>query len=249
MAENNLIDYQSTAVFSRLQSPNIQSALRDTMFQQTEEEIDRLIGILKGHDLLTKDIERSETFLAIVNTSDFMITLHDVDLYRPVCINNKFKVFYGFENNWLSQHDLLYYIKTIHVSNLHTLVKSVVFFKQKNHGYLNLTYKLLHRNTAYKDVIGTTKMVFAEKGRPKFAITVARVADTQTDSFTVAKLTKREKEIVKRLVNGSSRKEIADALYIAEHTVHTHTRNIYKKLNINKIQELILLYEMFVSED
>lgn len=51
-------------------------------------------------------------------------------------------------------------------------------------------------------------------------------------------LTKTEKNIANFLIEGISRKEIASKLNISHHTINTHARNIYKKLNINKVSEL-----------
>ncbi|MCH8568501.1 MAG: response regulator transcription factor [Balneolales bacterium] len=52
-------------------------------------------------------------------------------------------------------------------------------------------------------------------------------------------LTKREKQIIRETAIGSSSSAIASNLYISKHTVNTHRRNIYKKLNISNIRELI----------
>ena len=52
-------------------------------------------------------------------------------------------------------------------------------------------------------------------------------------------LTKQEVRIVKLLVKGSKNKEIGDFLSISKHTVVTHRKSIYRKLEINNISELI----------
>ena len=52
-------------------------------------------------------------------------------------------------------------------------------------------------------------------------------------------LTKREKEILKLLANGKSNKEVGNMLFISNHSVHAHRRNIYKKLDINKTSQLV----------
>ncbi|WP_281558010.1 LuxR C-terminal-related transcriptional regulator [Thalassomonas sp. RHCl1] len=50
-------------------------------------------------------------------------------------------------------------------------------------------------------------------------------------------LSSREAEIISLLSKGLSNKEIAKTLYLSVHTVITHTRNIYKKLNVNSRAE------------
>lgn len=46
-------------------------------------------------------------------------------------------------------------------------------------------------------------------------------------------LTEREREILQQLVGGFIKKEIADKLALSVHTVDTHLRNIYGKLEVN----------------
>ena len=52
-------------------------------------------------------------------------------------------------------------------------------------------------------------------------------------------LTKQEKIILKMIGNGVSNIEISNQLFISKHTVFTHKKNIYKKLDINSTQELV----------
>ncbi|UXP32082.1 response regulator transcription factor [Reichenbachiella agarivorans] len=52
-------------------------------------------------------------------------------------------------------------------------------------------------------------------------------------------LTKREKEILKELVNGATNKEIADHLFLSTRTVDSHRRNIMKKLNVTNSAQLV----------
>jgi DNA-binding NarL/FixJ family response regulator len=51
-------------------------------------------------------------------------------------------------------------------------------------------------------------------------------------------LTRREKEILQLLIDGKSYKHIADSCSISMHTLFTHTRNIYNKLNIHSRAEI-----------
>ncbi len=56
----------------------------------------------------------------------------------------------------------------------------------------------------------------------------------------VAKLSEREKDIIRCVARGLSNKEIADKLYISAHTVATHRRNIGGKLEIHSPGGLII---------
>jgi DNA-binding NarL/FixJ family response regulator len=46
-------------------------------------------------------------------------------------------------------------------------------------------------------------------------------------------LTVREKEVLQLLIDGNTKRTIADRLFVSFHTVDTHLRNIYAKLQVN----------------
>jgi len=58
-------------------------------------------------------------------------------------------------------------------------------------------------------------------------------------------LTKREKEILKHLANGNSTKEITEIYYVSENTVKKHRENINRKIDCNKIHDLIRFADAF----
>jgi two-component system NarL family response regulator len=53
-------------------------------------------------------------------------------------------------------------------------------------------------------------------------------------------LTQREKEIVREIEKGLSYKEIASKLNISPHTVHTHIKNIYEKLQAKNRSDVLV---------
>ena len=69
-------------------------------------------------------------------------------------------------------------------------------------------------------------MQFPEKG--------AKITDASYDT-----LTPREQEIMVLLAEGLSSKEIADKLFISPKTVDNHRSNIFRKLNLHSVIELI----------
>ena len=72
-----------------------------------------------------------------------------------------------------------------------------------------------------------------------------KLTKTGFDNFVeVMQLTEREIEIIKLIAKGYATKEIADNLFISDSTVKTHRKNIFKKLNINNVSELLkIVYE------
>ena len=61
----------------------------------------------------------------------------------------------------------------------------------------------------------------------------------QKNYFKYILLTKREKEIIKMIVNGYNSRYISDALFISLHTVNNHRKNIIGKINIKGIIGLV----------
>lgn len=75
--------------------------------------------------------------------------------------------------------------------------------------------------------------------------TIARrvVQSFKKDSFRKEeRLSEREEEILNLLVRGKQYKEIADTLFIAPSTVHTHIHNIYEKLHVRSRAEAMAKY-------
>lgn len=58
-------------------------------------------------------------------------------------------------------------------------------------------------------------------------------------AFKQFKLSEREIEIVELIAEGFTSKEIAERLFISEHTVKTHRKNIFKKLDVKDSDQLI----------
>lgn len=58
------------------------------------------------------------------------------------------------------------------------------------------------------------------------------------DSYDL--LTLREKEILNLLVSGKNNKEIAETLHVSVATVETHRNNVFQKLHVHTLPELIL---------
>lgn len=109
----------------------------------------------------------------------------------------------------------------------------------KVRGEMTLFYsnKLILNNNLFFNVSSFT----SEMGKfgKLFSTIFKSIYKNQTSWLQFQSLTKREKEILKLLANGKSNKEVGNLLFISAHSVHTHRRNIYKKLDINKTSELV----------
>lgn len=52
-------------------------------------------------------------------------------------------------------------------------------------------------------------------------------------------LSEREQELLRYFIEGYTKQQIAEKLYLSYHTVNTHIRNIYSKLHVNTRGELL----------
>jgi len=59
------------------------------------------------------------------------------------------------------------------------------------------------------------------------------------DTSVMATITPQEETIITLIAEGLQTKQIAAALFISEHTVQTHRKNIYKKLNVTSVTDLV----------
>ena len=61
-------------------------------------------------------------------------------------------------------------------------------------------------------------------------------------------LSTREAEVADLLARGETVARIAEALFVSENTVRTHTKRIYAKLDIHKKQQLRDLVDSYVPK-
>jgi DNA-binding NarL/FixJ family response regulator len=81
-----------------------------------------------------------------------------------------------------------------------------------------------------------------EGGAPMNSLIARKVLDLFNSHIVPTsdyQLTAREKEILRHLVNGSPKKQIAAELFLSFHTIDSHLRNIYSKLQVHSRGEAV----------
>lgn len=74
---------------------------------------------------------------------------------------------------------------------------------------------------------------------PSIAKKVLHNFQQQPEKAEYIRITDKEKEVLKLLVDGLSYKMIADRAGLSFHTIHTHIKNIYEKLHVNSKGEAV----------
>ena len=101
-------------------------------------------------------------------------------------------------------------------------------------------YELIKNKTENERVLLTNEIIvdcFTEEQ----ALTILK---TWTETKV---LTKREREILKQILLGQKRKDIANQFFISDSAVRNHTTKIFKKLNVESRKELYDKAKMFMN--
>src|SRR4249920_1751315 len=103
-------------------------------------------------------------------------------------------------------------------------------------GYIVKSKSLTHLIDAVREVHSGGAPMSPQIARKVLHLFQQKNAPADADAFH---LTDREKEVLKHLVDGSSYKMIADKMNLSYDTVHSHIKNIYKKLHVNSVSEAV----------
>lgn len=99
----------------------------------------------------------------------------------------------------------------------------------------------LLKRTPGREIINGIKQVLdgGASISPPIAKKIMKMLTTSSDNKKLnSPLTNRETIILKYLVDGFTINAVAEKLYISRHTVDTHTKNIYKKLQVHNRSSL-----------
>jgi DNA-binding NarL/FixJ family response regulator len=93
----------------------------------------------------------------------------------------------------------------------------------------------LHKSATLEEIITSLNgiLVGGVPMNPHIARKILDMFSHLSASITDYGLTVREKEVLQLLVDGLSKRSISEKLFVSFHTVDTHLRNIYAKLQVN----------------
>jgi DNA-binding NarL/FixJ family response regulator len=91
------------------------------------------------------------------------------------------------------------------------------------------------------DWVGQLPRLSSKAMQAAVAMATQKAAIPQAARSPVEALTERELDVMHKLMQGCSNKEIARRLYISERTVQTHLSNIYSKMSVNSRTEAVLI--------
>jgi len=123
---------------------------------------------------------------------------------------------------------------------------------KKNYPQTKVIILTMFPEKSYVDqliAVGADGCLLKSRGSRDLLEAIGRVTDSKSyfdrirdfagpDKHPVYNLSEREMEIIRLIVDGLTSADIADKLFISEHTVKTHRKNIFRKVGINSITQL-----------
>jgi two-component system, response regulator PdtaR len=68
--------------------------------------------------------------------------------------------------------------------------------------------------------------------------TIKLIEQKYYNTESIINLSYREKQVIFHIINGLSNEEIANQINLSPHTVRTHRKNIYRKLEVNNVSQM-----------
>ncbi|MEA3078415.1 MAG: hypothetical protein QOF60_3323 [Actinomycetota bacterium] len=102
----------------------------------------------------------------------------------------------------------------------------------------------LPKNAGRDDVLAAVRAVAVGEGYLHSSVTrtfLEKVGPLAKRSLAADRLTDREQEVLERLAEGHSTRQIAQALLVGDETVKTHLTHIYQKLGVNDRVQAVAL--------
>lgn len=100
----------------------------------------------------------------------------------------------------------------------------------------------LVKGSTSMDILDAVSMLMAG-GAPMSPVVARHVIEEFQEVKTTrdsSALTKREKEVLQGIASGLSEKKLAEEMNVSPHTVHTHIKKIYRKLQVGSRAEAVL---------
>lgn len=123
--------------------------------------------------------------------------------------------------------------------------------KAKNNTYVRLLHQALQIDYDEKNYYRTLSLQtdishIKPEGKPCFSLigldgepSYYNIKDANAFTKSYDRFTRRERDVLKRIVEGKSSKDIAADLYISKQTVNTHRKNILAKAGVKTPVELV----------
>lgn len=112
-------------------------------------------------------------------------------------------------------------------------------FEKNVDGYLLKDTEKEELLNAFYTILDGKKFIGERVAIPKKRL--SKKSDFDDMFVKKSRLSKREKEIMQLIIDGFDSQAIAEKLFISLHTVQSHRKNIFKKMDVHSVVELVKL--------
>lgn len=127
--------------------------------------------------------------------------------------------------------DIIEKVKASNVSTKYIILTSSMEREDFNRAQALDVGGYLLKEAFIEDILYALHVVF--RGKKHIDPEIMRCFENKNEYDDIYLLTERERDVLKELKNGLSNQEIADKLYISEHTVKKHVSHILMKLGLS----------------
>ncbi len=212
-------------------------------------------------DAYQKIINEHNCLMKALNGFKALIHINELDSngnIKLVWENNNYPDFTGFTFEERQKLGEKYYELYYHPDDYHNVIKIIHDMAEWKIDSYSMSYRIKHKNGNWVWVYSKGNVFDEDKekgirkcisiaidmtGRivqneEQLDVLLKEIAQLRNQTL-IAKLTKTEKGIIKDLVSGKTTKQIAELRNRSYETINNHKRNIFRKLEINKINELV----------
>lgn len=206
-----------------------------------------------------KIINEYTCLMKALNGLNAIIHINELDCngnIKWVWANNNYYDFTGFTFEERQELGQKYYKLYYHPDDYPNVIKIIHDMSEQKIDSYSMSYRIKHKNGDWRWIYNRGNIFDEDKGIRK-CISIAidmtdRIVQNEEqldillkeiaqlrNKVLIVKLTKTEKETIKNLVNGMTTKEIARHKNRSYDTINNHKRNIFRKLNVHNIVELV----------
>lgn len=248
---NNHADYYLTVRNFWTTVTDSDIAVSSSMLQSQLEAYKRLFSIFQAGNYYYIILNMYRSKLDYVDENVTRVLGYEPDEFTIECLMENIHpddkaYFLNFE------HRVVEFFKALPFEKISKYkVQYDIRVKSKDNRYIRLLHQALQIDYDEKNYYRTLSLHtdishIKKEGEPSFSLigldgepSYYNMPDTNVFTKLNNRFTKREREILKCIVEGKSSKEIADELYISLHTVNRHRKNILYKAAAKTPVELV----------
>lgn len=223
--------------------------------------------IIKSADKNNFDADKINSLFEPYLSSNMFLIIVKLESFIPVFISENVSRYLNLSKEKLKDISIKDVQEHVNLESSNVFYSSLNHFCNQPEKELEMCYQIKKGGKDLKWIYGVSKaLTFKENGQPDYVLTLSLDIATlitekdllnesiktfetvfiNTNNLNVTQFTDREIELLNLISQGYSNNKISKILFISEHTVKTHRKNIMKKIGAKNGSEL-MRYAMLFS--